>query len=442
MTFAITRARLGDSRNFESFSNKLFAGCLATALAWSLMVLPARAQSLDQAVVNALTGNCAALGGAGNTRGGLNTICAAAGGATSSDGGNTNTASQSDLGSDDQESKIKKRLQHLRDKSKSAAANSDGSSNTAGDQTGWRVAGPATANSDGASNAEFQIGGLSAFASFDYQNVDKHTTSLTNGFNSDKYGGTLGADYSFGNAVLGAAFNAARTNADFASNGGNFNTNTYGGYLYGSLLPTENIYIDGIVGYNHNATSLSRNAAATIAATVFTGTETSSPSANEFKAGISSGYDFSYSSFTFGPRVGLNYTRNAVAAFNESGTSGLELAFNSQTFNSLTSSVGAHVTTAISTGFGVLVPQASADYIHEFAENQQTFSAHFVDDTKATPTNLSFQNDSPSRNYVGLGIGMVMVLPHGISPYVNYRALVGDALQTTQTVTAGLRVEF
>ncbi len=388
-------------------------------MALSVAVMPARAQSLDQAVINALSGNCASLGGAGNTSGKLNAICAAAGGATSSDGGDSNLASQSDVGSDDQESKIKRRLQHLRGQDDTTTGKNAGSSDT-----------------------EFNLGQLSGFASFDYQNVDKQTTALTNGFNSDKYGGTLGVDYSFSNAVLGVAFNAAHTNADFAGNGGNFNTDTYGGYLYGSLLPLENFYIDGIVGYNHNSTSLDRNALVEIAGTFFGGTEASSPSANEFKAGISGGYDFSFQSFTIGPRVGLNYTRNAVAAFSESGNSGLELAFNSQTFQSLTSSVGARVSTAISTGFGVLVPQASFDYIHEFSNDQQTFSAHFVDDTKASPTTLFFQNDAPDRNYFGLGIGVVMVLPHGLSPYASYRALLADSLQTTQTVTAGLRVEF
>ena len=41
-----------------------------------------------------------------------------------------------------------------------------------------------------------------------------------------------------------------------------------------------------------------------------------------------------------------------------------------------------------------------------------------------------------------LGFGIVAVLPHGLLPYLNYRALVGDTIKTTQTVTAGLRFEF
>ena len=66
--------------------------------------------------------------------------------------------------------------------------------------------------------------------------------------------------------------------------------------------------------------------------------------------------------------------------------------------------------------------------------------ARFVGDTAGT--RISFVNDSPDRNYFGLGAGLVMVLPQGLSPYVNYRALVADDLKSTQTVTAGLRIEF
>jgi len=55
---------------------------------------------------------------------------------------------------------------------------------------------------------------------------------------------------------------------------------------------------------------------------------------------------------------------------------------------------------------------------------------------------LRFQTDSPDRDYFGVGAGMVVVLPNGYSPYMNYRALLGDSIKTTQTVTAGLRVEF
>jgi hypothetical protein len=53
-----------------------------------------------------------------------------------------------------------------------------------------------------------------------------------------------------------------------------------------------------------------------------------------------------------------------------------------------------------------------------------------------------FQNDPPDRNYFNLGAGIVAVLPHGFSPFLNYRALVGYKDQSSHIGTAGVRIEF
>ncbi len=138
----------------------------------------------------------------------------------------------------------------------------------------------------------------------------------------------------------------------------------------------------------------------------------------------------------------MAWAHRRLDAFSESGSTGLELRFGDEDFESITSTFGAKASMAISTSFGVLVPQAEADYIHEFANNQQTFTASFVQDLKGSPTPLVFQTDNPHRDYAGLGVGVVLGLPHGISSFLNYRALVGNPLATTQTVTAGVRFEF
>jgi outer membrane autotransporter protein len=380
---------------------------------------PARAQPLDQSVAAALTGNCAAIGPAKGPN--LTALCSGGppSGGVNTPGDNA-TGAQSDVGGQDQESKIRKRLRDLRE-----ASGNGGSESKPTDTI-------------------FTLGGLSGFVAFDYENVDKQTTGFTPGFNSDKYGGTVGLDYSFGKFVLGAAFVLSRTNGDFSSNGGDFSTDSYGGYLYASATPATNFYLDAIAGYARKDMDLNRNVAFSNAVNTVTasGTAKSSTNGNEYKLGLSGGYDFTVDNLTFGPRLGVNYTHNTVGAFSESGSTGLELAFDPQSFSSLTSSVGMHGSVAISTSFGVLVPQASFDYIHEFLDSQKTFTAHFVEDLNASPLQLSFQNDIPDRNYFGLGIGMVAVLPNGISPYVNYRALVGDSIRTTQTATLGLRLEF
>jgi outer membrane autotransporter protein len=404
------------------------------ASAAGLGVIPAYGQSLSQSQSDALTGTCSS--SIGPARGPqLAALCLTASGVANAPEGGSPTG-PADQGGEDQERRTKQRLEYLRNLK---------SGNAIPQMSQFAQASGSGAMTDASgSGGMFDIGPLSGFVNFEYQNVSRHTTYFTNGFNSDRYGGVVGVDHSFDNIVLGATFEYYHTDADFKSSSGNFNTDSYGGSLYGSVSPQPNMFIDASIGYTHMDTTINRGVTFALvgAALAPLGNASGNPSSNQYRANISGGYDFVHGNITFGPRVGWAYSRNKVDAFRETGSTGLELAFGEQTYESLTSSVGGRATIAISTSFGVIVPQLSADYIHEFKDNQQTFTAHFVQDLNAAPTNLVFQTDEPDRNYYALGIGVVLGLPHGLSSFVNYRALVGDALKTTQTVTAGVRMEF
>ena len=330
MTFQ--RMSADQARAPQRLSRWVAAGAAMAAAVLATGVQPARGQSFDSAIATAVGNNCANLG---TTTGALNTFCTGGGGAGSASGGGT-TASETPASPEDSQRKIKKRLEDKR------AGTDVTSGMSAGDTT-------------------FGLGALSGYVSLDYQNVDKDTTSLTTGFNSDKFGGTVGADTTFGTTVVGAAFNYGHTRAEFDSKAGDLETDAYGAIVYGSLLVFDNLFIDGVAGYTRKEASLDRNGTLSMPGSLAVGTATSNPNADEYTFGISSGYDFTYQNFTFGPRLGVNYTLTDIGAFTESGSSGIEMAFEKQSFDSLTTSVGARASMAISTSFGVLVPQVSAD---------------------------------------------------------------------------------
>jgi outer membrane autotransporter protein len=403
------------------------AGALAIVACASIGIAPANSQSLNQSIQNALVGNCAALGGATSPLGPqLFALCNAvpvSSSVTSPIGGSPEGLSSEAVQSEQNE--VKKRLQDLRDQKAGLPVMTQYA-----DATG--------------SGGTFDLPQLSAYFNFDYQNVSKETTYFTPGFSSNRYQGTFGADHSWDNLVLGAAFAYAHLDGDFSSNGGNFDSDRYAGTLYGSVTPAPNWFFDGALGYAHEDLTIDRAVSFTDVGNTFTtaGTATGTPSADEFRASLDGGYDFSYQNFTYGPRFGMAWAHRRLDAFSESGSTGLELRFGDEDFQSITSTFGAKASMAISTSFGVIVPQAEADWIHEFSNDQQTFTASFVQDLKAAPTPLVFQTDNPHRDYAGLGVGVVLGLPHGVSTFLNYRALVGNPLATTQTVTAGVRLEF
>ncbi len=143
---------------------------------------------------------------------------------------------------------------------------------------------------------------------------------------------------------------------------------------------------------------------------------------------------------TIGPRVGVNYLDRRIAGYEEKGTTGLELIYGNQNISSLTTSAGVFASMAFSTRWGVLVPQATAEYVHEFLNDQRSVGFRFVD-TLSRPRFL-FQTDNPDRNFFNLGIGAVFVLPGGMSTFVNVRELVGYSTRRATNVTAGLRLAF
>jgi outer membrane autotransporter protein len=322
------------------------------------------------------------------------------------------------------------------------------------------------ASSNGAYH--FNLGGLGVFVSGEYERFDKDITRFEPGYGSDIGSVTVGADYLFGkHFIAGIAFKYANINGEFDSSGGSFDTDSYGGLVYASFVPVPNFFADVVAGYAGKNYSMERgisfneNFSTEIASprrVSANGLTSSNTDGDEYKAGISAGYDFIWKNFTVGPRLGVNYQYTTIDAFAEGSISaticvvrrleecnsttatGLELAYDQQSQTSLTSVLGMYASAAISTNFGVLVPQAIAGWVHEFKDSQRIISFRFVEDPGRN--RFHFLNDPPDRNYANLGVGVSMILPHGISPFVNYQAIVGYRDQSSHMVTAGLRIEF
>ena len=284
------------------------------------------------------------------------------------------------------------------------------------------------------------IGPVNLFISADYERFDKNVTTFEPGHRTNTGRTTVGADYSFSDRFLvGGAFKYGRDKGRFDA-GGNFKTDSYGLQLYGNFVPATNSFVNASAGYTRLNSSIDRLASTTRVVTQVLGTVNGDTDANAFNVGVNGGYDFSFQGVTFGPRLGLHYKRTETDAYRERGSTGLELVYDAQQAKSLTSVLGLYGSRAISTNFGVLVPQATLEYVHEFQNSQRTINFRFVDNPAAGT--FSFQNDRPDRNYFNIGVGIAAVWPHGISGFLNYRAMVGYNDRSSHTVTVGMRIEF
>ena len=274
--------------------------------------------------------------------------------------------------------------------------------------------------------------GLNLFVSADYQNKDKEAGAEA-AFNSNRAGFTVGLDSPMSWGLIGGALNYNYTIGDFDHNGGDFQQNSFGGILYGSYYPSDSSFIDATIGLAGKGYDLNRTV---VAAGGILGRAKGDTIGFEFQSSLSGGYDFHFDNFTIGPRAGIHYLRTDLSSFTETG-SPLALHYEDQIEDSLTSTVGFQGSVAISTSFGVIVPQVSADYVHEFLNDQRTIHA-----TATNGAAADFVTDPPDRNYFDVGGGVVFVLPDGISPFLSYSAEVANRFEEVHTVTAGVRFEL
>lgn len=290
--------------------------------------------------------------------------------------------------------------------------------------------------------------GLGFFASGLVEKMDRNIGVFEDGYKSNVYGFTVGTDYRLSRqSTVGAAFSYANTNGDFR-NGGDFSTNAYTATFFGSYYPTDRSFLqlNGSITANDfkvaRATNLVLDPGGGLPVNTIAGTSSSSSRGNIFRIGALGGYDYPLGRFTVGPRAGFNYARTSISDYREQGSTGLELAYDPQQVESFQSVVGLQGSASISTPIGVFIPQGNFDYIHEFENSQRAINVHFVEDLRSTPFRFTFQNDRPVRNYFYLGTGLVAILPGGVQPFVNFRAMVGNSQFTNYIGTFGVRVEL
>lgn len=281
---------------------------------------------------------------------------------------------------------------------------------------------------------------LSLFGSLEYASLDRDVTARQDGFDSSLIRLTGGIDNQITDAILaGLGFTLRNHTGDF-NGGGDFQTDAIALLAYASFTPVEQLFVQVSGGYSSENHARNRKATFTAAESIpfsTTGITSSDFDASEYSLGTLFGYDMTFSNVTVGPRAGINLVLQDFDSYSEGGTTGLELQFDGSYRTSLQSILGLMASATLGTSFGVVVPQASVNWTHEFEDDSRTMNVSFVDDTRSNK--FTYQNDGPDRNFFEINIGSALVLPFQVQAFVNYRALLGHAFLDSHTGTIGLR---
>lgn len=308
---------------------------------------------------------------------------------------------------------------------------------------------------DAGGDAEISLGsGVSAFFSAKYGDLDRDQTAFEDGYDSDGWGLTLGADYLVNNLmVAGLALNLNRWDGDYDTGGG-FDTDSWGATAFASFLPWKRLFIDVAVGYARNDISEDRrrfyireeipdiNDPNTTVTQVFGGRTDADRDDDMWSASLRLGYDFPINRFTIGPRFALDWRYTEIDGYTEEGRTGLELKYQEDSRTLLQSKLGLQALMPISTGIGVFMPQVYGRWVHEFADKQRSISVQFVQDLRANPTRYSFDTDDPDMDWWEFGAGVVFVMPRGYQAFINVETLQSHKFLDSTAGSAGLRVVF
>ncbi len=281
---------------------------------------------------------------------------------------------------------------------------------------------------------------LGVFVTGDYSFGDDDGSNEEAGYDLDGYGITAGADYKLSdNMIAGAAFGYTRTENDFDQNGGKLDQDTYSFSLYASVYSGP-MYLDGVISYAFSDMDVDRRLSYGGLVRPVNRVANGDTEGDEWSFSVGAGYEFSSGGWSLTPMARATYSDADIDGYSETGALGLNLAVADQSVKSFETALGADVSYAHSTNFGVVIPQLRLEWAHEFDNDSRQITAQYVND----PRNNRFfvRTDSPDRNYYVLGGGLSALMVGGLTTFAEVETILGKEDYNKYTFRVGGRLEL
>jgi uncharacterized protein with beta-barrel porin domain len=277
-------------------------------------------------------------------------------------------------------------------------------------------------------------------------------TAVRPGFDYHNASLTAGVDYRFtADFVAGLAlgYNANRSSLD--QDLGKLDVDGYSFNGYFSWYHGD-YYVEGSLVYNWLNYDFSRHISYQIDSlsgggmTLIDQTASASPDGQQSSFALSFGRDFNHKAWSFGPYLRGILSHLSLDEFSESMSdpgapgAGLGTSVDSRSMSSLLGVLGGRVSYTTSQNWGILVPNATLEWNHEFRNDPQTAVVRFLADPTQTPIVLT--DNAPDSSYFNVGIGLNAILPQGRSGYVYLEHLVGSSGAHENRLSIGIRIEF
>ncbi|MEM9313264.1 MAG: autotransporter outer membrane beta-barrel domain-containing protein [Pseudomonadota bacterium] len=305
--------------------------------------------------------------------------------------------------------------------------------------------------------AEVSIGPFSLLIDGSFTNFDQDAGEFERGFDGDSWAIELGFDKRLSDkAVVGAFVGWDSSELDFdrdeagrnftpQQNSGVSETDTVSFTVFGAYDFSDAWYAEGSLGYSWSEHSFQRNVVFQESTRTIGQTDViarGDPDGESYWASVGFGYRYVSGSWSATPYAGLNLIRAEIDGYQERDLngSGLNMIVSDNTRDSFTSALGLRLNKAVSTSWGVLIPQLNVEYQHEFDEDAQSSTTAFVLD--ASQNTYIIEGDGPDRDYFMAGAGLVAIFPNGWIGFVNYEGMFGYEDRSRHQISLGLRREM
>ncbi len=297
-----------------------------------------------------------------------------------------------------------------------------------------------TMASDAISDGGNDSSRLSAFLSLDSGSFTQDDTPFVSGMDGSSGGFALGADYRVGGRLFtGAALNYLSHDADL-NDGGTLSATGNGLSLYGNYAFSDNTEFGAVLAWGQQAYELSRRVAFNLGSVTVDQQVGSKPKGSSLGLSLSGGWQTNFGGTGLAVNGTFYYANQTIDGFTETDGQGYGLRVDGQEINTTRLNIGGMVHHAFSTGSGVITPQLSLTWLHEFATDGQDITARFLADPSATPFHYNTQQRDP--DYLQLALGVPVMFTGGFSAFLQYQSVLALENYTANTLTLGARMEF
>jgi uncharacterized protein YhjY with autotransporter beta-barrel domain len=266
-------------------------------------------------------------------------------------------------------------------------------------------------NAKGPQGLGVWIGGTANFGTFDaYRQAA--------GFDSDNIAVTAGVDQRIGSSgVLGMSIGYDHDNSDISNDGTHSIAQGYSAALYGSIAPSANTYIDGVLGGGGLSFDSQR----------YGGNNgdylLGHRNGDQWFASLTGGYEYKWNSWLLSPYGSLQWSMSRLNSYSETGDVTEALTYGSEVVRTSQAILGLRAGTEYKESWGVLIPHMRLEFGHDFqGTTDTTLSYAFI--PSAGSWNVLSNPYSANGNSAQLGFGSDLRLWSGWLITTEYDYLV------------------